>query len=144
VDVAGSLPVTRSNLMNRAEKIVDALLEDEGPKAFLGRHDDLVAAMVLAQVREAGADLNDVDGVEVYGVAVDPEGNQERSEPAGSRQAKFWSVSIHTENPDNWMIDYDDYKSPQQAIAAAKELHKILSDAMPDRTIHFINEISPA
>src|SRR3546814_2496776 len=84
----------------------------EDPKEFMRRavQDDDV---VFGRLKALKIPPETIDGVEVYGVFGD-DGNEARRDLPSDPPATKWCVSIHTTNPQLWMIDYGDYTSPDE------------------------------
>src|SRR3546814_8852171 len=77
----------------------------------------------------------------VYGVFGD-DGNEARRDLPSDPPATKWCVSIHTTNPQLWMIDYGDYTSPDVAVAAAQKVFHSLKNKRPGQVLNFIDEVT--
>jgi hypothetical protein len=125
----------------KAEQIVNVLLEAVDPKEYVDTPDDVTRQRILALLDQSKLSVEDVNGVEVYNVRADADGYEEHVDRAG--HPNKWAVSIHTTSQNHWLIDYDDYNSPQDAVAAGELVHKILTRMLANAHIHFIDEVSP-
>ena len=116
--------------MKPAEHIVEALLGDpDSPEDLVSRQGDMIEkAQVADQLRRIGVKLEDVNGVEVYGMYVDPEtGDHYSRHDRNDPPATAWGVSVHTTNENQWMEDWADYATREEAVAAAHRLHVVLT-----------------
>lgn len=123
--------------MNRAENIVDALLEDEGAKEFLDRNRDLgLDAQLLAAIDETGYARDDIDGIEAYGIVLDEKGNVIDRCLNGQVPGRY-GVSVHKRG--GGLADIGEYETAVEAREVAERLRVLL----PHVRI-FYDEISPA
>jgi hypothetical protein len=123
--------------MKRAEKIVDALLEDEGTKEFLDRNSDLaLGAQLVAAIDNLSIPRDQINGIEVYGILIDDDGTVlGRAEPG--QPTMEYGLSVHQYG--GGLHDVGDYKTPEEAKEAARQLRVLLPH------VHiFYDEISPA
>ena len=130
--------------MKPAEHIVEALLGDpDSPEDLVSRQGDMIEkAQVADQLRRIGVKLEDVNGVEVYGMYVDPEtGDHYSRHDRNDPPATAWGVSVNTTNENQWMEDWADYATREEAVAAAHRLHVVLTMlADGDQSIVFVDE----
>jgi hypothetical protein len=132
--------------MKPAEQIVEALLGDQdSPEDLVNRQGDMIEkAQVADQVRRIGVKLEEIDGVEIYGMFTDGDCDYRRHNH-DDPPPTFWGVSIHTTNQQQWIEDWDDYQTREEAVAAGTKLHAILTMLVDgDQHIHLIDDTNPS
>lgn len=128
--------------MKPAEQIVEALLGDpDSPEDLVRRQGDMIEkAQVADQLRRIGVKLEEINGVEIYGMFTDGECDYRRHN-ADDPPPTFWGVSVHTTNQQQWIEDWGDYATREEAVAEGTKLHNLLWTMIPDgHELHLVDE----
>lgn len=93
--------------------------------------------MMLASIARQGLRIEEIDGIEVFGMHDDGE-VQERAQPGYHPDVNVFGISVHKIGGGLYEIG-GDYSSAQEAVAVAEKLYVTLRSQVPHE-IHFIDE----